>query len=131
MSGICRLPLTSRFKGLKNVSDRNEKSCPICYQQTGQPQVGKIDSPSRIHSISHESRGQAPINHKHNEAKERTMEQEQILNQCRNIARRKGLKIIKAKADGLFIIADAQENWAVTSEMNIYSVRSWLNHYEA
>ena len=28
------------------------------------------------------------------------MEQEQILNQCRNIARRKGLKIIKAKADG-------------------------------
>ena len=92
---------------------------------------GKIESPSRIHSISHESRGQAPINHKHNEAKERTMEQEQILNQCRNIARRKDLKIIRAKADGLFIIADAKENWAVTSEMNIYSVRSWLNHYEA
>lgn len=42
---------------------------------------GKIESPSRIHSISHESRGQAPINHKHNETKERTMEQEQILNQ--------------------------------------------------
>lgn len=59
------------------------------------------------------------------------MEQEQILNQCRNIARRKDLKIIKAKADGLFIIADAKENWAVTSEMSIYSVRSWLNHYEA
>ena len=59
------------------------------------------------------------------------MEQEQILNQCRNIARRKDLKIIRAKADGLFIIADAKENWAVTSEMNIYSVRSWLNHYEA
>ena len=57
------------------------------------------------------------------------MEQEQILNQCRNIARRKGLKIIRAKADGLFIIA--KENWAITSEMNIYSVRSWLNHYEA
>ena len=92
---------------------------------------GKIDSPSRIHSNSHDSRGQAPINHKHTETKERTMEQEQILNQCRNIARRKGLKIIRAKADGLFIIADAKENWAITSEMNIYSVRSWLNHYEA
>lgn len=71
---------------------------------------GKIESPSRIHSISHESRGQAPINHKHNEAKEYMMEQEQILNQCRNIARRKGLKIIRANAVGLFIIADAQEN---------------------
>ena len=59
------------------------------------------------------------------------MEQEQILNQCRNIARRKGQKIIRAKADGLFIIADAKENWAITSEMSIYSVRSWLNHYEA
>lgn len=92
---------------------------------------GKIDSPSRIHSNGHDSRGQAPINHKHTETKERTIEQEQILNQCRNIARRKGLKIIREKADGLFIIADAQENWAVTSEMNIYRVRSWLNHYEA
>lgn len=59
------------------------------------------------------------------------MEQEQILNQCRNIAKRKGLKIIRAKADSLFIIADTKENWAVTSEMNINNVRSWLNHYEA
>ena len=59
------------------------------------------------------------------------MEQEQILNQCRNIARRNGLKIIQTTAVGLFIIADAKENWAVTSEMNVYSVRSWLNHYEA
>ena len=59
------------------------------------------------------------------------MEQEQILNQCRNIARRKGLKIIRAKADALFIIADAKENWEINSEMNIYSIRSWLNHYEA
>lgn len=59
------------------------------------------------------------------------MEQEQILNQCRNIARRKGLKVIKANAVGLFIIADARENWAVASPMNIYSVRDWLNRYEA
>jgi hypothetical protein len=131
MSGICRLPLTSRFKGLKNVSDRNEKSCPICANRQDSHKWERLQTPSRIHSISHESRGQAPINHKHTETKECTMEQEQILNQCRNIARRKGLKIIRAKADGLFIIADAKENWAITSEMSIYSVRSWLNHYEA
>lgn len=104
MSGICRLPLTSRFKGLKNVSDRNEKSCPICANRQDSHKWERLQTPSRIHSISHESRGQAPINHKHTETKECTMEQEQILNQCRNIARRKGLKIIRAKADGLFII---------------------------
>ena len=108
-----------------------KKAAPSATNRQDSHKRERLQTPSRIHSISHESRGQAPINHKHNEAKERTMEQEQILNQCRNIARRKGLKIIKAKADGLFIIADAQENWAVTSEMNIYSVRSWLNHYEA
>lgn len=109
----------------------NEKAAPCVTSTQDSHKRERLQTPSRIHSISHESRGQAPINHKHNEAKERTMEQEQILNQCRNIARRKGLKIIRAKADGLFIIADAQENWAVTSEMNIYSARSWLNHYEA
>ena len=109
----------------------NEKAAPCVTSTQDSHKRERLQTPSLIHSISHESRGQAPINHKHNETMERTMEQEQILNQCRNIARRKGLKIIKAKADGLFIIADAQENWAVTSEVNIYNVRSWLNHYEA
>ena len=93
--------------------------------------AGKIDRPSRIHSNSHDSRGQAPITHKHAETKEYTMEQEQILNQCRKIARRNGLKIIQTTAVGLFIVADAKENWAVASPMNIYSVRDWLNRYEA
>lgn len=108
-----------------------KKAAPSATNRQDSHKRERLQTPSRIHSISHESRGQAPINHKHSETKERTMEQEQILNQCRNIARRKGLKIIRANAVGLFIIADAQENWAVTSEMNIYSVRSWLNHYEA
>lgn len=70
MSGICRLPLTSRFKGLKNVSDRNEKSCPICANRQDSHKWERLQTPSRIHSISHESRGQVPINHKHTETKE-------------------------------------------------------------